>query len=165
MRLRNISDIPTANQFLKEEFLLWFNDRYSVQPKKKANLHRKLTQTEKKQLPVILSRQSQRTVQNDFTIKFNKQWYQLSKEQPATIRPKERVLLEERIDGSLQIRLRNKYLNYQLLPARPEKQQKQSWIIAASQKKERKRWKPPADHPWRTPFIIQKPDISISLKT
>ncbi len=165
MRLRNISDIPAANQFLKEEFLAWFNDKYSVQPKEKTNLHRNLTQTEKKQLPVILSRQSQRTVQNDFTIKFNKQWYQLSKEQPATIRPKERVLLEERIDGSLQIRLRNKYLNYQLLPARPEKQQKQSWIIAASQKKERKRWKPPADHPWRTPFIIQKPDISISLKT
>jgi len=74
-------------------------------------------------------------------------------------------LLEERIDGSLQVRLRNKYLNCQLLPARPEKQQKQSWVIAASQEKERKRWKPSKDHPWRKPFIIQKPDISISLKT
>ena len=165
LRLRNISDINTANQFLKEEFLPWFNDKYSVQPKKQANLHRKLTQTEKKQLPSILSRQSERVVQNDFTIRFDNQWYQLSKEQPATIRPKERVLLEERIDGSLQIRLRAKYLNYQVLPAKPQKQNKQPWVIAASQKKERKPYKPPPDHPWRRPFIFQKPDISISLKT
>ena len=165
MRLRNISDIDTANRFLKEEFIHWFNDRYSVQPKKKANLHHKLTQTEKKQLPAILSRHSQRTVQNDFTIKFHKQWYQLSKEQPATVRPKERVLLEERIDGSLHVRLRGKYLNYQVLPDRPERQIKQSWVIAASQKPKRKYYKPPADHPWRRPFIFQKPDISISLKT
>lgn len=165
MRLKNISDIKTANQFLEEEFLPWFNGRYSVQPKKKANLHRKLTQIEKKQLPAILSRQSQRTVRNDFTFAFHKKWYQLTKEQPATIRPQERVLLEERLDGSLHIRLRGKYLSYQVLPARPQRQTKQPWVIAASQKPEREYHRPPADHPWRRPFIFPKPDISISLKT
>ena len=167
MRLRNISDINTANLFLKEEFIPWFNARYGLEPAKIANLHRKLSQREKKQLSAILSRQSQRTVQNDFTVKFNKQWYQLSKEQPVTIRPKERILLEERIDGPLQIqiRLRGKYLNYQVLPARPEKQTKQFWVIAATQKPERKPYKPPQDHPWRKFTINSKPDISISLKT
>lgn len=165
MRLRNISDINTANQFLKEEFIPWFNQKYGQEPAKIANLHRKLTQTEKKQLPSILSRQSQRTVRNDFTALFNKHWYQLTKEQPATIRPKDRVLLEERTDGSLHIRLRGKYLNYQVLPARPEKQTKQPWVIAATQKKKRRRWKPPQDHPWRRQLIFQKPAISNSLKT
>jgi len=164
LRLRNISDIDTANQFIQEEFLSWFNAKYSVEPKKKANLHRKPTRQEKQQLPAILSRQSERTVQNDFTIRFNNTWYQLNKEQPATVRPKEIVLLEERIDGSLHIRLRGKYLNYQILPAKPEKQQKQPWIIAASQKPARKSYKPAKDHPWRTPFIFPKRDISISLK-
>jgi len=154
MRLRNISDMPAANRFLKEEFLPWFNNKYSVQPRRKSNLHRQLSQQEKRQLPAILSRQSQRTVQNDFTIRFNNQWYQLSKEQPATIRPKERVLLEERTDGSLHIRLRDKCLNYQVLPVRPERQKEQPWIIAATQKKERKYWKPPKDHPWRRQFIF-----------
>jgi len=165
LRLRNISDIPTANLFLKEEFLPWFNQKYGLEPLRRADLHRKISQPEKKQLPAILSRQSQRAVQNDFTIRFNNQWFQLAKEQPATIRPKERVLLEERIDGSLHIRLRGKYLNYQVLPVRPEKQIKQPWVIAATQKKEKKSWKPPKDHPWRTSFIIRKPAISISLKT
>lgn len=154
MRLRNISDIKTGNQFLKEEFIPWFNQRYGKESTRKADLHRKLSQQEKKQLPAILSRQSQRVVQNDFTIRFNNQWYQLLKEQPATIRPKDRVLIEERLDGSLQIRLRDKYLNYQILVTKPQKQTKQPWVIAANQKSIKKPYKPPADHPWRRPFIF-----------
>jgi len=165
MRLRNISDSDTANRFLKEEFIPWFNQKYGREPAKKANLHRKLSQQEKRQLPAILSRHSQRVVQNDFTIRFNNLWYQLTKEQPATIRPKDRVLIEERLDDSLQIRLRDKHLNYQILLTKPQKQTKQPWIIAASQKKERKPYKPPKDHPWRRFTINSKPDISISLKT
>lgn len=154
MRLRNISDIKRGNQFLEEEFISWFNQKYGKEPVKKANLHRQLSQQEKRQLPAILSRHSQRTVQNDFTIRFNNQWYQLSKKQPATIRPKERVLIEERLDGSLRIRLRDKYLNYQVLLTKPQKQPKQAWVIAASQKPKRKSYKPPKDHPWRRQIIF-----------
>jgi len=165
LRLRNISETKTGNLFLKEEFVPWFNQKYGKEPIRKANLHRELTQPEKKQLPAILSRHSQRVVQNDFTIRFNNLWYQLTEKQPVTIRPKDRVLIEERLDGSLQIRLRGKYLNHQVTSTKLQKQTKQSWIIAASQKNERKPYKPPPDHPWRRPFIIQKPEISISLKT
>lgn len=165
LRLKGVSDINPANQFLEEEFLPWFNDKYAVRPKKEADLHRRLTQAETERLPVILSCQFQRTVQNDFTIRFNNHWYQLLKEQPATIRSREKVILEQRLDGSLQIRLRNKYLNYQILPARPEKQTDQPWVIAATQKPETRFYKPPEDHPWRRFIIKQKPEISISSKT
>ena len=154
LRLKNISDIKTANQFLEDEFLPWFNAKYGLEPARKANLHRKLTQQEKKQLSSILSRHSQRTVQNDFTFRFNNQWYQLSKEQPATIRPKDRVLIEERLNNQTCIRLRGKYLNYQILLTKPQKQIKQPWVIAASQKPKRKYYKPPADHPWRRQLIF-----------
>lgn len=164
LRLKNISDFKTANHFLKQEFIPWFNSRYSIEPLKKANLHRKLSQQERKQLLAILSRHSQRTVQNDFTFRFNNQWYQLTKEQPATIRPKDRVLVEERIDNQVYVCLRGKYLNYQILTAKPQKQIKQSWVIAASQKKKRKYHKPSIDHPWRKPFVFKKPDVSFSLK-
>lgn len=165
LRLRTIADGETANEFLQNEFLSRFNERYSVPPLKNANLHRTLTAQEQHQLPAILSRQSERTVQNDFTIRFNNQWYQLTKEQPATVRPQERVLLEERLDSSLHIRLRGKYLHYRILPAKPQKQHRQSWVIAASQKPARKPHKPPPDHPWRKPFLFPKHEISISLKT
>lgn len=164
LRLKNISDIKTANQFLKEEFIPWFNQKYSKKPVRKANLHRKLNRQEKEQLGAILSRQSQRVVQNDFTIRFNNKWYQLLKKQPATVFPKDQVIIEERIEGSLKIRLRGKYLNYQVLSAKPVKQAKKPWVIPASGKPIKKPYKPPKDHPWRKPFIIKKPDISISLK-
>lgn len=154
LRLRNISDPETANQFLKEEFIPWFNQRYGVEPNQKANLHRKLSRQEKKHLSAILSRQSVRTVQNDFTIRFNNQWYQLNKEQPATIRPQDQVLIEERLDGQTYVRLRDKYLNYRMLLTKPQKQTKLTWVIAASQKPKGEPHKPPADHPWRKQFIF-----------
>jgi hypothetical protein len=164
MRLRNISDIPAANRFLEEEFLPWFNQRYSLEPARKANLHHKLNALEKLQLPAILSRQSGRTVQNDFTVRFKNLWYQLEKDQPATIRPKERIIIEERLDNQTRLRLRGKYLNYRILLTKPQKQQAQPWVIAASQKPDRKPYKPSPDHPWRKPFLMRKPEISISLK-
>lgn len=164
LRLRNISDIDAANRFLEEEFIPWFNAKYGVEPAKKANLHRKLTWQEKKQLSAILSRHSQRIVKNDFTLRFNNQWFQLAKEQPATIRPQDRVIIEERTDGQTCIQLRGKYLRYRILAARPLKT-KQPWIIAATQRPAREPWKPPADHPWKRFIINPRPDISISLKT
>jgi hypothetical protein len=165
LRLRNISDIKTANQFLEKEFIPWFNQKYSREPVRKANLHQKLKRLERKQLPAILSRQSERTVQNDFTIQFKNFWYQLAKEQSVTIRPKEKVIIEERLDNQICIRLRNKYLNYQISLAKPQKQTKQSYVIAASLKPAGKLYKPAKDHPWRKQFIFPKPEISISLKT
>lgn len=173
MRLRNISDIPTGNRFLEEEFIPWFNAKYGLEPLKKANLHRKLTQQERKQLPAILSRHSQRVVSNDFTFRFNNLWYQLSKDQPVTVRPKDRVIVEERIDNQNYVRLRGKYLNFQITLTKQQKRTKQPWVLAANQKPARKPYKPPADHPWKR-FVInpkinskfsREPDISISLKT
>lgn len=154
LRLRNISDVKTANQYLRKEFIPWFNSVYGRDPLKKANLHHKLDHTERVQLPAVFSRQSARTVQNDFTFRFNNQWYQLIKEQPATIRPQDRVTIEERLDGQIYIRLRGKYLNYQILPAKSPHSIKPFWVIAASQKPERGPYKPPAGHPWRRPFLF-----------
>ena len=157
MRLKNISAPETANQFLEQEFIPWFNNRYAVLAKSKADLHRKLTRQEKGQLPSILSRHSHRTVSQDFTIRFNNKYYQLLKDQPATICPRERVIIEQRIDGSLWIGLRTKYLNYKELLHRPKKQESLPWVIAANQKpkpEKSKAPKPAKDHPWRRPFIL-----------
>jgi len=68
LRLKNIFDIKTANQFLKEEFIPWLIRNTLKEPARRANLHRRLNQQKKKQLSAILFRYSQRVVQNDFTI-------------------------------------------------------------------------------------------------
>ena len=149
LRLNNISTIEDANKFLEGEYMDKFNARFMVEPKTKANLHKELTKQETNKLDSIFSRQYQRTVRNDFTISHGKNWYQLIEYQPATICKQDKITVEERMDDSIRFRLRGKYLNYELLPARPKKiNQKIQWVIA-QKPTNRKSYIPPVNHPWR----------------
>ena len=146
LRLKNISNIDEANKFLEEEFLPKFNAKFMVEVRTKANLHKELTKQEKGKLDSIFSRQYERVVRNDFTIDHKKNCYQLDKIQPATICKRDRITVEERMDKTIQFRLRGKYLNCKLLPEKPRKikADKAQWVIAASPTR-----KPSIDHPWR----------------
>jgi hypothetical protein len=144
LRLADISTINEANIFLEKVFIPKFNAKFSVEPRNKTNLHQKLTLTEVNRLSSVFSRQIERTILNDFTFSFKNQWHQLVKEQPVTVCKKDTVIIEERLDRTARIRLRGKYLNYELLPKRPDRQiNKQVWIIPAGN------YVPAANHPWR----------------
>lgn len=130
LRLHNISTIDEANRFLKLKFLPRFNQRFAVAPANLTNLHQPLTVKEQQQLNNIFSKQYTRQVQNDFTLSFNNQWYQLLKDQPVTVQKLDRVTIEDRLDGSVRIRLRGKYLNYRIIPKRIPKAPV-PWILAA----------------------------------
>jgi hypothetical protein len=151
LRLSNISTVSKANEFIKI-YLPKFNAKFSVQPRSKIDLHQKLSCKEQNKLDGILSRQTARTVQNDFTLSFKNLHYQLTKEQPATICKKDKVIVEERTDNTIRIRLKGKYLNYNVLPIRPEKiRQSIPWVIAktTAEVDQSKAHKPPINHPWR----------------
>lgn len=133
MRLKNIKTIENANKYLKEEFIPWYNNRYSVEPRGESNLHKELSDKDKKQIDSILSRQTKRVIQNDFTISFQTKWFQLLKGQPVTVQKKDKVVMEERLDGSIKIRLRGKYLNYKIIPKGVKVIKKDiPWILAAT---------------------------------
>lgn len=152
LRLARINTIVEANRFLTEVFIPRFNARFAVEPAAKGNVHRSLTGTEQRRLDAIFSRQSERTVRNDFTISFRNQWYQLTKQQPVTVRPGERLVVEERLDGLLRLRLRGKYLAHQILPERPQKIKNLPWVLPANARRHVSRYIPPPDHPWRKRF-------------
>lgn len=148
LRLNNISTVKEANEFLEKVFLPKFNAKFMVEPRGRANLHKKLNEQEKKKLDSIFSRQYRRVVMNDFTVSHKKKCYQLEKIQPVTICKQDRVTIEERMDQSIRIRLRGKYLNYRLLPEKPKKinngKNNLSWVIPGTTAHV-----PPANHPWR----------------
>jgi len=148
LRLNNIFTIKEANEFLEKVFLPKFNARFMVEPRSQANLHKKLNEQEKKKLDSIFSRQYRKVVMNDFTVSHQKHCYQLEKIQPVTICKQDRVTVEERMDKSIQFRLRGKYLNYRLLPEKPKKissaKNNLQWVIPKSTAHV-----PPANHPWR----------------
>lgn len=148
LRLNNISTIKEANEFLEKIFLPKFNAKFMVVARGKANLHKKLNEQEKNKLDSVFSRQYERVVRNDFTIGHKKNCYQLEKNQPVTICKQDIITVEERMDNTIHLRLRGKYLNYKLLPEKPKRingdKNNTVWVIPKSTAHI-----PSADHPWR----------------
>jgi len=145
LRLQKINDTKTANQFLEETYIQIFNEKFSVIPAKDTNLHRPLTKHDQENIDKIFSIQSVRQVKNDFTIQFKNLWYQLDEIQSITVYKKDDVLVEERLDNSIHLSKKEKYLNFKKLPARPEKVKTN--LIAITPRKSP--WIPPVNHPWR----------------
>ena len=146
MRLRKISTVSKANNFLEKTFIPGFNAKFSVIPRTGANLHKKVTRQERVNFPSIFSRHYERTIRNDFTVSYKNTWYQLEETQAVAIFKKEVVLVEERFDGTIVFKLRGKQLNFKELPQRPEKLagKKVPWVLA-----KKIPFKPAANHPWK----------------
>lgn len=144
LRLNNINSVTEANLFLKE-FIPKFNSRFSVIPAKNGDMHRELSQQEKMNLKSIFSIKSTRKVKLDYTIQFKNYFYQLEEIQPVTIRPKEIILIEEHLDGTIHFSFKNHYLKCFILPDKPKKVFRQPAILTTHPLN----WKPPPDHPWR----------------
>ena len=151
MRLANINIIEQANEFLIE-YIPKFNAKFAVSPNRRKDLHKKVNKQTKDQLPQIFSIQKQRKVNNDYTIRFENDYLQLEQEQPTTVYKKDTIIMEKHLDGSIKINLNNKYLNYKVLPDRPKKEI--DIKLPAITTKRQSNYIPPANHPWRNPFIF-----------
>jgi len=86
LRLAGVNDIAAANVFLQEVFLPAYNTRFCVTSASEVDVHRILRPDE--DLAAILSVQSSRFVNRDFTIRFKNQWLQLAKVQPTLVLPR-----------------------------------------------------------------------------
>src|SRR5258708_849355 len=105
LRLANISTPEQGNIFLTEVFIPNFNKKFAVFPTKVGNLHHALSAGNRTNLHRIFSLHSTRIIHNDFTIQFKNIWYQLAEIQPTTIRPKEKIFVEEWLDGTIHFSL------------------------------------------------------------
>lgn len=148
MRLAGIKIRDEANVFLKESYLPDHRKRFGVPAQQEGDAHRLLTTKLRAKLPSIFSIQSERKVHNDFTIQFKSQWWQLNATQPITVYKGDTVTIEERLDGSLHLCLKDTYLMYTVLPERPARVS----INVTALTREKPHWKPPPDHPWRAKF-------------
>src|SRR3989338_7499966 len=153
LRLENISDIATANAFLQEKYISAFNEKFAVVPAQQADLHCGLTDIDAKGMGSIFSIHSTRVVMNDFTVQFKNQYFQLAKQQPVTVLRKDNILIEEHLDGSIKLKLREKELRYTVLPKRPDKELKLRFPALVTS---RTIYRPPANHPWRRQILTNK---------
>jgi transposase len=133
MRLRGVRRIDEANEFLVS-YLPAYNKRFSVTPKKEENLHRPVTLD----LDTVLCIKTERTLNNDHTIKHNTTRYQID----GRVRGK-KVVVEDLIDGTMRISHKGALVAFHEIVERPSKPEKERPIIARG-----KGHKPRPDHPW-----------------
>ncbi|KKP53050.1 MAG: ISTde1, transposase [Candidatus Roizmanbacteria bacterium GW2011_GWA2_33_33] len=145
MRLLNIDNIETANVFLEDKFVPWFNRRFAVTPKSTLDCHRSLDSSTTSKLKSIFAKHYVRGINNDFTIQYKTKWYQLKQIQPLTVYKTDKVLIEERLDNSIEIKYKDHYLNFFELPDKSLKVMLSPIVLT----EHKSNWIPPADHPWR----------------
>jgi len=138
MRLKGVATIEEANNFLVS-YLPVYNERFSVMPKEKEDLHR----TANVDLDTVLCIKTERTLKNDHTIKLNGKLYQVE----DNIRAK-RVMVEELIGGSMRIRHKGVQVAFHEIVERPAKPEKERPYLPKG-----KGHRPPLDSPWRPPWF------------
>jgi len=153
MRLAGIKTMDEANEFLKT-YIPKFNEKFSVVPRKSADLHKKISKKVKGKLSQIFSIQNTRKVNNDYTIMFKTKYYQLDFMQDIVVYKKDKVVVEEHLDGKIMIRLKDTCLKHSVLPERPKKQCAVN--LTAITQKAPSGWKPPTSHPWRNEWLFAK---------
>lgn len=88
-----------------------------------------------------------RTVQNDWTIRYNNRFYQILKENRQRPKPKQKVVVRVLLDESMQIVHRDKKLKYKPITEPPvSKTHTVAPVIALEPARQ---WKPAPEHPWR----------------
>jgi hypothetical protein len=118
LRVAKAKTIEQANAYLENEFLPWWNQTLTVMPAVADNAHRPLGKEHS--LAASLSHVETRRVANDYTVRFETKLYQI---QRADIRAGLRggiVRVEQRLDGTLAVRFRNRYLTVAECSPRPK---------------------------------------------
>jgi hypothetical protein len=153
LRLAGVRTAEGANELLGR-LLPAHNRRFGKAAREATDAHRPLGPAH--DLAAILSIQAERVVSNDYTVRFQNRFYQLLPPVHAGQRGG-RVVMEQRLDGSLAIRFREKYLSYRELPAACGTVAEPSSVDdAAEPEREKEPYRPAENHPWRKPFQRRK---------
>ena len=98
LRLRDISDVKTANAFAPE-FIADYNRRFARDPRSEHDAHRPLQSSD--DLARVFSWQETRLISKSLTLNYKRVLYVLDPTDAARAARRKRVGIEERADGSL----------------------------------------------------------------
>jgi len=113
LALRRITTIGTANRLLCDGFIDSLNEKFAKPPLFDMDFHRPVPKGLK--LEDVFCIEHTRQVQNDWTIRYDNQHYQIEKDNRQLPRPKDKVVVRTRLDGSRQLLFNDKPLQYHKL--------------------------------------------------
>lgn len=155
MHLRGITTIEQANTFLENEYLPRHNARFECLPKNPVDLH---VPHHGKPLEDVFTIVAQRTVANDWTVRYRNKLLQIDSSRPAIVKPKDIITVHERLDGTLYLTIRSSIINFKEINYKPILKREGEKVV------QDRVFKPGINHPWRHSSNNQKQDISTLLK-
>jgi len=133
-----------ANRFLQEQYLEQHNQRFARPSAEPEDYHRKAPLA--RELEQVFCLETERSISNDWVVRYENRYFQL--ERSSDYPPRQaKVTVCEWEDGRIEIRYKGK--------ARPHREIAAPELRPVNRRPRkparRARWRPPANHPWRTP--------------
>jgi hypothetical protein len=108
MRVAGVTTIEQANQYLMNDYLVWWERELTVEAVNPDDAHRRLEKSH--HLEGSLSHVETRQVRNDYTLRWDGKLYQIERQAVMPGLRRANVRVEQRLDGSLAVRHGERYL-------------------------------------------------------
>ena len=147
LSLLGITTIDGANKVLSEGFIDSLNEKFCREPAKKQDYHRPVPKGLR--LKEVFCFEETRIVQNDWVVRHANVHYQIKRENKPLPKPGDRIVIRIRLDGTMDLIYREKFLkhtqlNHDALAARKHKGGTPQKKNVVSLKKPK-----PTKSPWR----------------
>lgn len=117
LKLRNITTIAQANQYLLEEYIDKINAKFAKSPQSDEDSH--ISAKAFGDLNQIFCWEYTRVIRNDFTIRFDNQFYQIEKAKHIRLRSKKEVIVRRHLDDTISLWYDTHKLTYHQIDERP----------------------------------------------
>ena len=147
MRLAGINTLATANTFLDRKFLPHMNRSFTVPAANPHDAHQPIPADIN--LTEVLSTEEPRTVDKDWTVRWQNRSLQILKDNPFLPLPNRTITVRQLRQGGLQLLHKGRKLRWRELPKRPPALVTKHKSRPVTSLRIRLPYKPPTDHPWR----------------
>jgi transposase len=108
MRVAGVTTIEQANEYLTNDYLVWWERELTVEAANPDNAHRRLDKSHN--LAASLSHVEKRQVRSNYTLQWDGKFYRILPPAIVSGLRGANVRVEARLDGSLAVRYRERYL-------------------------------------------------------
>jgi hypothetical protein len=150
LQLGGITTIAGANELLEGGFVEQLNGKFARPAAQPEDAHRPLPK--EVDLATVFVFEQTRTVPNDWVIRHENRFWQLTGPTAWLPRPKTKVVVQQRLDGALHILYRGRELTFREVPVQSRRMPSAKSLQALDRPPRHSAPSPAPDHPWRRPF-------------
>jgi transposase-like protein len=156
LALRRITTLDTANTLLANGFTQMLNAKFAKAPLCEEDYHCPVPKGI--ELAEVFSIEDERTVQNDWTVRHKNTHYQIVKHNTPLPKPKDKILVQTRLDGSVHLLYHAKPLSYRIIAKSELRQRSQPQQTPRARKTGTPTTPEPTGSPWRQGVTVMFAD-------